>query len=326
MTGLHRWLENLWWTRQPPAALRLLARAYGAASRRHLQRRALHPIQPPLPLISVGNITAGGSGKTPFTIWLAGALKKHGRAPVILCRGDGGKNPAPVLVQPDHPASEVGDEARLLFELAGCPVIAGRDRIRGSELAVEHGDIIILDDGFQYRHLARCCDIVLVPTEGVGNGFGIPAGPLREPLTALDRADVIVRSGHGTALPLQKQKPEWHWHIRPAGLVDIMQTHADAPNFCLAASGIARPGRFLDDLDEIGVLAAESMQFPDHHPFSKADVEALLARKLPVVVTGKDAVKLRPLWPAETPLWVLQQEPDEAADLLENILIRLPGT
>lgn len=324
MTGLHGWLEKLWWTGRPPAALRLLARIYGAVSRRHLQQRAAHTIQPRLPLISVGNITAGGSGKTPFVTWLARALKERGRKPVILCRGDGGQVRSPLQVRSGHKASEVGDEAKLLFELTGCPVIAGRDRIRGSEMAVEHGDVIILDDGFQYRHLARCCDIVLVPAEGIGNGFGIPAGPLREPLGALDRADIIVRSGHGKAAPVQKQKPEWQWKLKPAGLVDIMHTDTDAPTICIAVAGIARPKRFLDDLQASGLVILESRLYPDHYDFTTTDIQAVLSSGQPVVVTGKDAVKLQPLWPAGTPLWVLQQEPDEALDLLENILDRLP--
>jgi len=324
MTQLYRWLEELWWTRRPPAPLRLLSVVYGAISRRHLRQRASHTLQSKLPLISVGNITAGGSGKTPFVIWLAKALAERGRSPVILCRGDGGNAQSPRLVQAADKASDVGDEARLLFELAGCPVISGRNRIKGSELAAEYGDVAILDDGFQYRHLERCCDIVLVPAEGVGNGFGIPAGPLREPLAALGRADLIVRTGRGDAVPLQKQKPEWRWRLHPAGLSDIMHSGSDAPAICLAATGIARPQRFLDDLQSAGLVILESRLYPDHHRFDETDAQAILATGQPVVVTGKDAVKLKPLWPAGTPLWVLQQQPDEAADLLENILSRLP--
>ena len=324
MPDLHQWLETLWWTKQPPLPLRLLSRLYYAISRRHLERRAARAVLPSLPLISVGNITAGGSGKTPFVIWLAAELRLHGYAPVILCRGDGGASGEPTLIAAHHPAGEVGDEARLLFERSGCPVIAGRDRLKASRMAAGLGNVIILDDGFQYRQLGRCCDIVLIPAEGVGNGQLIPAGPLREPIEALKRADIIVRTGNDDARPLQQEKPEWHWQTRTAGLRDAMHTGAGVPTVCMAATGIARPKRFLDDLHASGLIVDQSRLFPDHYRFGREDVATLLAASLPVVVTGKDAVKLAPLWPADVPLWILEQEPVEAMDLLENILDRLP--
>jgi len=321
---LHQWVETLWWTRKPPLVLRMIANIYGAISRSHLRQRASHPMNPPLPLISIGNITAGGSGKTPFVIWLAKALKEKGYAPVLLSRGDGGDRNEPVLITAQHTASEVGDEARLLFEQSGCPVIAGRDRIRGSQMATGHGDIIILDDGFQYRQLQRCCDIVLVPSEGPGNGFQIPAGPLREPVSSLDRADIIVRTGHEHASPLQTTRREWHWQAVSDGLHDLMQTGAAQPKQAVVATAIARPQRFTDDLRHAGIDIVDNRLFPDHHRFSRQEVASLLAMPLPAIVTGKDAVKLQPLWPADQPLWILRQRAEAESGLLEAILAMLP--
>lgn len=308
MTGLHAWIERMWWKASPPPwPLRVLEPVYGMFSRRHLERRAQQVTQPPLPLISVGNITAGGSGKTPFVIWLAEQLIKTGRKPVILCRGDSGKSSSdPVRVNFDADPSLVGDEALLLAKQSGCAVISGRDRIKGSKLAATLGDTIILDDGFQYRGLGRICDIVLVPSEGVGNGHQIPAGPLREPVSALDRADLIVRSGSSQFKPLTKAK-EWHWQALPGALQDVMQTGETLPLHICAATGIARPERFLNDLRATGREIQTSRRFPDHHRFTSSDVQALLDLELPIVVTAKDAVKLSKLWPSDQPLWVLPQ-------------------
>jgi len=324
MPDLHQWLETLWWTKKPPLPLRMIAGVYSAVSRRHLLHRASHPITPPIPLISVGNITAGGSGKTPFVIWLAKALQESGYSPVLLSRGDGGRQEEPLLIASQHTANEVGDEAKLLYEQSSCPVIAGRDRIRGSQIAAEYGDIIILDDGFQYRQLQRCCDIVLVPVEGPGNGFQIPAGPLREPISSLDRADIIVRTGSTHAIPLQTTNREWHWQAIPDTLSDLMQTGTAKPSQAIVVTAIARPQRFIGDLQKAGVDIASTRLFPDHHRFSEAEVASLLAQPFPVIVTGKDAVKLRPLWPVDKPLWVLHQRPEAEEGLLDAILSILP--
>jgi len=137
MTGLHERVERLWWNQaKPPLWLRCVEPIYAAMSSIHLRRRAAHIIQPPLPLISVGNITAGGSGKTPFVLWLADMLQSRGYEPVMLCRGDGGKAAKPVVVKSDDSAAQVGDEAKMLTELSGCPVIAAHDRIAGRVLAM----------------------------------------------------------------------------------------------------------------------------------------------------------------------------------------------
>jgi len=182
--------------------------------------------------------------------------------------------------------------------------------------------VLILDDGFQYRQLGRCCDIVLVPAEGLGNGHQIPAGPLREPVAALKRSDIIVRTGAGPAESLGFGR-EWRWQSRPGPLRNITDVQANAPNEVLAVCGIARPERFTADLESVGLRVSATRFFPDHHTYSAEDVRTILAHALPVVVTGKDAVKLRSLWPKNSPLWVLRQSAEAEKGLLMAIMDRL---
>ncbi|ATX81911.1 lipid-A-disaccharide kinase [Mariprofundus ferrinatatus] len=326
---LHQRIENYWWhsRRRPNALLRALAAIYAVLMRLDQRQRARRAVTPPIPMISVGNITVGGSGKTPFVIWLAAELKKQGRNPVLLSRGDGANNQEPHLVTEYSRAREVGDEAVLLNRLSGCPVIAGRDRVAGARLAADHGDIVILDDGFQYRQLDRICDIVLVPKEGVGSGCLLPAGPLREPLSALARADLVVRSGSGDFTPLSGQR-EWSWSAKPALVRDWMRQDIvllEATKPVHLVTGIARPGRVLHDLQGLGFEVAEFSRFADHHEYSVQDVALLLQTHKSVVTTAKDAVKLLPLWPPESPLWVLEQQAVAEDGLIEAITAAIRG-
>ncbi|HKI60912.1 MAG TPA: tetraacyldisaccharide 4'-kinase [Mariprofundaceae bacterium] len=321
MKSLSQWVENIWWQQAtPPIWLRAFEPIYAQISRRQLERRASRSSHPALPLISVGNITAGGSGKTPFVIWLAGQLREAGHTPVILCRGDSGKSSSePIQVLLDADPTQVGDEALLLAQQSGCTVISARDRIKASKVATGYGDIIILDDGFQYRHLARVCDIVLVPSEGLGNGHQIPAGPLREPVSALARANLIVRTGPESSEPLTETK-EWKWRAEPAGLHDAMRTGQIKPDTIFAATGIARPHRFFEDLESTGLELSGTRTYPDHYRFTASDVATLISSDQPVAVTQKDAVKLRRLWPEDAPLWVLSQHGAGETGLFEAIL------
>ena len=309
---MHQWFEHMWWhsKRKPNVAWRLLSCIYVKAMMYDQRKRFQTQICPPIPMISVGNITVGGSGKTPFVVWLAGELKSQGFKPVLLSRGDGANNQDPHVVSPYSKAHEVGDEAVLLYRLSGCPVIAGRDRIKGAEIAAEYGDILILDDGFQYRQLHRVCDIVLVPKEGVGNGYLLPAGPLREPISALSRANIIVRTGHGDFEPLTQTK-EWGWQAVSAGVSDwngVCNILLEAGTNIELVTSIARPRRVRNDLESLGFEITEHYIFDDHHTYTKEDVAKLLKGNKTIVTTGKDAVKLLPLWDNNKPLWVLEQQ------------------
>ncbi|MDQ6992369.1 MAG: tetraacyldisaccharide 4'-kinase [Mariprofundus sp.] len=319
----HQWVEAMWWQKKrPPLWLRMLEPIYATISHSQLKRRAAAAINPPLPMISVGNITVGGSGKTPFVLWLAAELAKKGYQPVILCRGDGGKSATPSVIDTSSNPNIIGDEACMMANISNMPVIAARDRVAGCNLAGTLGNIIILDDGFQYRHLTRCCDIILIPAEGVGNGHLIPAGPLREPLSALQRADLVIRTTNRpqpTTLPLWANK-EYHWLAKAGKLIDIQHTGKSKPEQMIAVTAIARPQRFFDDLASQGVTILEKKTWPDHHRFSTNDVNRLLSFNQAIAVTAKDAIKLAPLWPAERPLWVLQQQGEGPPEIVETII------
>jgi len=312
--------------------LRLLSRVYAKAMMFDQNKRFQMQTYPSIPMISVGNITVGGSGKTPFVVWLAGELKAQGFKPVLLSRGDGANNQEPHIVSPYSKAREVGDEAVLLYRLSGCPVIAGRDRIKGAAMAAEYGDVLILDDGFQYRQLHRVCDIVLVPQEGVGNGYLLPAGPLREPLAALGRANVVVRTGgQGGVQPLSSQK-EWSWLATSSGIVDWMgvcdmplSAQSDAGVKVELITSIARPRRARNDLESLGFDVAEHHIFEDHHKYTNEDVAKLLKGNKTLVTTGKDAVKLLPFWDDRRPLWVLEQQAHAENGLLDAVLHFIQG-
>jgi tetraacyldisaccharide 4'-kinase len=297
-------LEAMWWRRQtPPLPLRWASRLYDIVNRRNLARREAAAMQPSVPLISVGNITAGGSGKTPFVIWLCSELVRRGYKPVVLCRGDGGTLQQPKRILPDDAPETAGDEALLLALRCEAPVIAGRDRMAGCRMAAELGDIIILDDGFQYRQLSRSCDIVLVPVEGIGNGHLLPAGPLREGVDALARADLVVRTGEGETAALGEQR-EWHWKAEPQPIRSLCAGEPQTSENWLLLAGIARAERFFAMASQ-GVQVGERMRFADHYRYTAEDVADILKYGLPVLTTEKDAVKLLPLWPKHKPLSVL---------------------
>jgi len=321
---LHQRIENIWWStrRRPNVLLRAASAVYALLSTFDQKQRLKQAVQPPIPMISVGNITVGGSGKTPFVLWLAAELKQQGFSPVLLSRGDGANNQTPHLISEYSKAHEVGDEAVLLYRLSDCPVIAGRDRVAGAEVAAEYGDILILDDGFQYRQLGRICDIVLVPGEGVGNGCLLPAGPLRETVAALDRADVIVRTGSSDFKPLSGLK-EWVWSAKSGSIRDWNSREyilLEASKPVHLVTGIARPGRVIADLKRLGYEIAEHSRFADHHAYSKDDVQELLQSHRSIVTTAKDAVKLMPIWPCNMPLWVLEQQTEAQQGLAESII------
>jgi len=322
--SLHRTIEKLWWSEnEPPLLLRLASHLYAPLNALNLKLRRKRCESPELPLISIGNITVGGSGKTPFVIWLAKLLRQQGYTPVVLCRGDGGTGKTVQLLNDRSDPLEVGDEAVLLQQQCGCHVIAGRDRVRAARMASEYGDIVILDDGFQYRQLGRSCDIVLVPAEGIGNGHLIPAGPLREPVESLARADLIVRTGDTETVRPLTDNMEWRWQACGSHLTQIIGEKSDRPAQAVILTAIARPERFLASLDATGVDIASSYVYPDHHRFSSGEIEQALTPRLPVICTTKDAVKLKRIWPNGSELWVLEQHAEAEEGLFDAITNRI---
>ncbi|RMG93062.1 MAG: tetraacyldisaccharide 4'-kinase [Zetaproteobacteria bacterium] len=326
---IRRWTETIesrWWDRRkPPLWLRLSSAGYGLGLRLHQQWREHRSVEVGVPLVSVGNITVGGSGKTPFVAWLADQLRQDGFYPVILCRGDGAHVQEVRDVTAASDPYEVGDESVMLARLSRSPVVAARDRVAGAFHAAKRGDVILLDDGFQYRQLRRCLDIVLVPAEGVGNGYLLPAGPLREPIDHLSRADLIVRVGRDKPVPLPGISRSWRWWNASAELVDVHGVACHPPERVVAVAGIARPGRFFLDLERLGLDIHAREVFPDHYRYGAVDVQHLRRQGLPVVTTMKDAVKLLRWWPGEESLWVLCQKPAAQQGLYEAVRDRLRG-
>jgi tetraacyldisaccharide 4'-kinase len=298
-------LVNAWYTPRLTlltAALVPLACAFGAvaSTRRALYRAGvLRSHRSPVPVVVVGNITVGGSGKTPLAAALARALAERGWHPGIVSRGHGSARPraSPMLVAPDADANEVGDEP-LLLARTGIPVAVAADRVAASRALLSARplcDVIIADDGLQHYGLARDFEIIVVDAaRGLGNGWRLPAGPLREPVARLDEADAVV------ALTTPGMSTPWTLcNAWPMALVgDTLHRVADPSQMqpasafsgagVHAVAGIGNPDRFFAHLRTLGIVAT-GHPFPDHHRFAPRDLALPAARA--ILMTEKDAVK-----------------------------------
>jgi len=267
-----------------------------------------------VPVVSIGNITAGGNGKTPLAIFLVRELRNRGWHPVVVTRGYGGRVQGPHLVQANDTPEFVGDEPCLMAHRHGIPVVVDRDRYRGAEYVVENklGDLVILDDGFQHRRLERDVDIVSVNVgtpaarESFVKGELLPLGFFRENRTrALRRAHIVVLAERrpdpgGQAAPeilncLPPTTSVYRSFLIPRGVVGWSDSGPALPageviGFC----GIAQPDGFFDTLHGLGFSVKERRIFPDHYRFSAADIERLRTEfpGIPLVCTEKDALKL----------------------------------
>jgi subfamily B ATP-binding cassette protein MsbA len=288
----------------------------------------------PVATIVVGNITAGGTGKTPVVIWLVDWLKRHGYRPGIVSRGHGGRGgQKPVLVTAQSDPEAVGDEPPLLAARTDCPVVIGRDRVAAAKLllAIAAVDIIVADDGLQHYALARDLEIAVIDGHrGVGNGLCLPAGPLREPLSRLDEVDWVIANGRATGLvetesvmsvlPLEFVRVGSSSASSSVGLSSRMscQAFVDRYQNVHAVAGVGNPARFALTLKELG-LSPELNAFDDHHRFDGS--ELVFDDDWPVVCTEKDAVKIRRLTGIPDNCWYLEialTMPDDAeARLLE---------
>lgn len=308
---------------RPPAMLAAAAALYRAGARLYhgLHDRGRLPRQRlPVPVLSVGNLAAGGLGKTPVTRALAEAAQRAGLRPAVLTRGYGGSGRSGVLragAWSEGPASAAacGDEPLWLSRvLPEVPVVVGRDRARGARALLAGGDekvdLFLLDDGFQHRGLFRDCDLVLLDAERpVANGRLLPAGPLREPPSALRRADHLLLTGDGDGpgaealAELAAAAPGVPWSYcrrRPGAARPLGRTEGDPVALrgrrVHAVTGIARPRRFLATLAEAGVTVAGTSAYRDHHCFTDAELRAAEERARAAdavpVTTAKDAMRL----------------------------------
>lgn len=321
------------WSKPSSGVSRLFIPLIAAWMRRKRKKVSLAPrIARQIPVVCIGNLVVGGSGKSPLVVSLALRLVEAGFRPGIVSRGYGGMaRDLPIEVSFDSLPSQVGDEPLMLKHRVGCPVIVCRDRARAVErLHLQHKvNVILSDDGLQNTRLWRDFSIcVFNKDQGIGNGLELPFGPLREPLSVLDDMDAIVVRGTD----------------QPKHVLEAMGVHTKTPVFgscsamayayrsddagkrvklselahlgdLQAVAGIASPNRFFEGLEQAGLSIVEHA-FPDHHGYEKGDILGLH----PIITTEKDAVKLVHL--TESPFWVValeSEQPDLEAWLLDRI-------
>jgi tetraacyldisaccharide 4'-kinase len=363
MKSLHTKLRQYWYPERPLArthpfliSMLPLSLLYGmiVAFRNHLYDRGiLKQVKLTCPVISIGNITAGGTGKTPMTVLTANGLKAHGFRPAVLSRGYGGRlttsgnvvsDGANILLSPE----EAGDEPVLIAAAApGIPVLTGPDRCVSGKLAIEKfgANVLVLDDAFQHRRLFRDVNIVLLDEDRpFGNGRLLPAGPLREPPAALNRADVIVETGilrreKGRKKPaVPGSIPVFRARYQPLEIIQgndnpILPPSALQGKKVYAFTGIAAPDKFRNTLEELGAKIIKFLAFPDHYFYRQDDVQAIAGEAKVLnaemlITTEKDGVKLLKFQDFYQKIVILKvglrMDPDERTFLntLTNLLKR----
>ncbi len=307
-----------WWFGDAtvPWPARILAPVYAAAvaARRRFYRAGVlrrHGVQ--VPVIVVGNLAAGGAGKTPLTLALVQRLREEGWRPGVASRGYGRADNAPRWVLPETPVEQGGDEPVLIARRAAVPVRVDRDRAAAARALVQSGcDVVVCDDGLQHYRLERDIEIEVIDgARRYGNGRMLPAGPLREPAVRGRTCDFrVVNLGHGTpavvapgtgraasaSVPCETGFGEWPMHLRTRLVLPLAggrprPLSAFAGLRVHAVAGIGNPARFFDTLRAAGIGVVPHA-FADHHAYQPADLD--FGNDLPVLMTEKDAVKCAP--------------------------------
>jgi tetraacyldisaccharide 4'-kinase len=338
---VQRWLESVWYdaTGRKGRWLRPLAAVFGGvvALRAAAYRRGLaRGVHPGIPVVVIGNLTVGGTGKTPFTIWLAQELRARGVTPGLLARGYGGAGHGARRVEADSEPRDVGDESTLLHAATGLPVVVAAARPVGAALLKSAGvDLILCDDGLQHLRLARDVEIAIVDGgRGFGNGRLLPAGPMREPAARLARCDFVVVNGPvspaaAAALGGRGGQGAFTMQLVP-GLARRLggdREERDLASFrgapVHAVAAIGNPVRFHETLRAAGLRLIEH-PFPDHHAFDPQDLR--FDDDHPILMTSKDAVKCRAF--ADSRMWELpvaaRLEPDAGLTIVEHVMTLLP--
>jgi tetraacyldisaccharide 4'-kinase len=333
LSDVEAWLTRRWYNGPAPLALRPLSALYGAAMA--LRRSgyahgwfASHDAGKPV--LVVGNITVGGTGKTPLVIWLAQHFSAQGLKVGIVSRGHGRTDSAPREVHEGDDWRLVGDEPLLLARHSGCPVIVAIDRVEGARrLAARGVDVIVADDGLQHLRLRRNCEIAVIDgARGLGNGALLPAGPLREPSERLASVDALVLNGAARS-GFEVARETFQMTLVMQEPASLASASAAPPDFrgrrVHAVAGTGHPARFFSALKARGIDVIEH-PFPDHHAFSESDLD--FGDSLPVLMTEKDAVKCRSF--ADPRLWyvpvAVQFGGREGQTLLEKVLRKLGVT
>jgi len=330
-------IEAMWYSNRAPLWLVPLSFLYGfvMAVRSLLYRIGLrHRVKVGVPVIVVGNLTVGGTGKTPLVAWLASKLAAVGHRVAIVSRGYGGRARGVTRVTLHSRASEVGDEPLLLARRAQATVFIGRDRVAAAKAAVADGaDLVISDDGLQHLALVRHCEIVVIDGQrGFGNGCLLPRGPLRESPRRLRRVNAVVTNGAlkapGFKLPSFVKHTLFAMHMRPgdahpvSGGAALRSVGSFRDTGVHAVAAIGNPQRFFDTLRDAGLRIYEH-PMPDHHAFKAGDLN--FGDSLPVLMTEKDAVKCAAF--ADERCWYVPVTAEfneaEARGLVDLILARV---
>lgn len=323
-------LLRLWYgAKRPPLPLRLLAHLFAlVVALRRLAYRHLWPPAPlAVPVVVVGNLAVGGSGKTPVVLALAEHLAQVGARPGIVLRGYGGRRRAPVhRVQPDDDPGEVGDEALLLVRRSGVPVVVAGARRAGAEALIEAGcSVVLSDDGLQHYGLPRTLELAVIDgARGLGNGHCLPAGPLREPPARLAEVDAVIVNGEGEP-PRVGAAPVYPLRLVAGEAVNLRTGERRAlPAFAdrqvHAVAGIGHPERFFAMLRGHG-LRPLVHALPDHYAYEPASLD--LVPPLPVLMTEKDAVKCAAF--ASADCWYVPVTAQLPAALFAQLDARLAG-
>ncbi|HJV72690.1 MAG TPA: tetraacyldisaccharide 4'-kinase [Noviherbaspirillum sp.] len=307
----------------------LLFRVLSAVRRLLYKAGVLSSTRLPVPVVVVGNIFIGGTGKTPLTIWLVEELRRAGFRPGVISRGYGVRNDHPVAVTADSVPARVGDEPPLIARRAQCPVMVGRNRVATAQaLLAAHPDVnlIVADDGLQHYALQRDVEIVLCDERGNGNGWMLPAGPLREPASRPRDFTVLNGSLLPDGIPPQAIRMQLAGEVAErlgdrSESIALKQLHATR---ITAAAGIGNPARFFSMLRSAG-LAIEEMPLPDHYDFATnpfASVQADI-----ILITEKDAVKCSQLEEIKSDprLWVVPVTARIDRALAERIVEKCRG-
>ena len=318
-------MDKLWYSKGVATQLaRPISWVFGgitAARRKYLTSQD-RPWLPPIPVVVVGNISVGGTGKTPVIIELAKALQHAGLRPGIVSRGYGGKAPQyPLLVTADTPTKHAGDEPVLLAKRTNVPVVVSPNRVEACKYILEHPgcNVILSDDGLQHYKMGRHIELVLIDSErGLGNGYLLPAGPLREGEWRLKTCDWVLANGEG-----YEGECDTSFTVEATAFCNIKTNERQAleqwnGREADALAGIGNPGRFFASLEKAGVLCLPQI-YPDHYDFTEADINQ--PGDGPVVMTEKDAVKVKAF--ANQRHWYLEVEAKLPESFVEAFVDRV---